>query len=84
MRILLVQPPKSPVAIGGEDVYIYEPLALEYLAAVVAAAHEERGERCPNLPKMWQYLRRTAQTQAARTVGNYEKSKRKCAARHGG
>ena len=36
MRILLIQPPKAPATIGGEDVFIYEPLALEYLAAGVA------------------------------------------------
>src|SRR5512140_2722245 len=42
MRILLVQPPKAPATIGGEDVFIYEPLALEYLAAAVAANHDVR------------------------------------------
>lgn len=42
MRILLIQPPKAPATIGGEDVYIYEPLALEYVAAGVAADHEVR------------------------------------------
>lgn len=42
MRILLIQPPKAPATIGGEDVYIYEPLALEYLAAGVAANHDVR------------------------------------------
>lgn len=34
MRILLIEPPKSPVTIGGEDLHLFEPLALEYLAAV--------------------------------------------------
>jgi len=34
MRILLIQPPKAAATIGGEDVYIYEPLALEYLSPV--------------------------------------------------
>lgn len=42
MRILLIQPPKAPATIGGEDVFIYEPLALEYLAAGVAADHDVR------------------------------------------
>jgi len=40
MRILLIQPPKSPRTIGGEDVFIYEPLALEYLASGVAHDHD--------------------------------------------
>ncbi len=40
MRILLVQPPKAPRTIGGEDVFIYEPLALEYLASAVAMDHD--------------------------------------------
>ena len=40
MRILLIQPPKAPATIGGEDVHLYEPLALEYLAAGVGAEHE--------------------------------------------
>ena len=35
MKILLVQPPKAPSTIGGEDVFLFEPLALEYLAAGV-------------------------------------------------
>jgi len=39
---LLIQPPKAPATIGGEDVFIYEPLALEYLAAAVAADHDVR------------------------------------------
>ena len=42
MKILLIQPPKAPATIGGEDVFIYEPLALEYLAAAVAADHDVR------------------------------------------
>ncbi len=42
MRILLVQPPKSPRTIGGEDVFLYEPLALEYLASGVRDHHEVR------------------------------------------
>ena len=37
MNILLIEPAKSPVTIGGEDVFMYEPLALEYLGAGVPA-----------------------------------------------
>lgn len=40
MKILLIEPPKSPLTIGGEDVFLFEPLALEYLAAGVSAEHE--------------------------------------------
>ena len=40
MKILLIQPPKAPVTLGGEDVFLYEPLALEYLAAGVAPQHD--------------------------------------------
>lgn len=40
MKILLIEPPKSPATIGGEDVFIFEPLALEYLAAGVIDKHE--------------------------------------------
>jgi radical SAM superfamily enzyme YgiQ (UPF0313 family) len=40
MRILLVQPSKSPRTIGGEEVFIYEPLALEYLASALQADHD--------------------------------------------
>lgn len=40
MNILLIQPPKSPMVIGGEDVHIYEPLDLEYIAAGVSDYHE--------------------------------------------
>ncbi|RJR42976.1 MAG: radical SAM protein, partial [Deltaproteobacteria bacterium] len=42
MKILLVQPAKPPKALGGEDFSIFEPLALEYLAAGVAPDHEVR------------------------------------------
>src|SRR4030042_2426847 len=42
MKILLVQPAKPEKALGGEDFAIYEPLALEYLAAGVAADHDVR------------------------------------------
>ena len=40
MRILLVQPAKPPSSIGGDDVFLFEPLALEYVAAGVSKAHE--------------------------------------------
>ena len=40
MRILLIEPDKAPVVIGGEDFSIYEPLALEYIAAGVVNNHE--------------------------------------------
>ena len=42
MKILLVEPPKAPSTIGGEDVFLFEPLALEYLAAGVSKEHEVR------------------------------------------
>lgn len=42
MKILLIQPPKAPLTLGGEDVFIYEPLALEYVAAGVAPDHDVR------------------------------------------
>jgi radical SAM superfamily enzyme YgiQ (UPF0313 family) len=42
MKILLVQPAKPEKALGGEDFHIYEPLALEYLAAGVAGDHDVR------------------------------------------
>ena len=40
MRILLIEPSKAPGTIGGEDVFTYEPLALEYVAAGVAGEHD--------------------------------------------
>jgi radical SAM superfamily enzyme YgiQ (UPF0313 family) len=40
VKILLVQPSKSPRTIGGEDVFIYEPLALEYLASAIQGDHD--------------------------------------------
>jgi radical SAM superfamily enzyme YgiQ (UPF0313 family) len=40
MRILLIEPDKAAVVIGGEDFSIYEPLALEYVAAGVIEDHE--------------------------------------------
>jgi radical SAM superfamily enzyme YgiQ (UPF0313 family) len=42
MKILLVEPPKASLTIGGEDTSLYEPLALEYLAAGVARDHDVR------------------------------------------
>ena len=42
MRILLIEPPKPTLSIGGEDVFLFEPLALEYLAAGVCMDHEVR------------------------------------------
>lgn len=39
MKILLVQPAKPERAVGGEDFSIFEPLALEYLAAGVGDKH---------------------------------------------
>jgi radical SAM superfamily enzyme YgiQ (UPF0313 family) len=40
MKILLIQPAKAPVTIGCEDIFLYEPLALEYLAAGLVNDHE--------------------------------------------
>jgi radical SAM superfamily enzyme YgiQ (UPF0313 family) len=40
MRILLIQPAKPPVSLGGEDVFLYEPLSLEYVAAGVSKNHD--------------------------------------------
>jgi radical SAM superfamily enzyme YgiQ (UPF0313 family) len=42
MKILLIQPAKAPLTVGGEDIHVFEPLALEYLAAGVAADHDVR------------------------------------------
>jgi radical SAM superfamily enzyme YgiQ (UPF0313 family) len=42
MRVLLIEPAKSPVTIGGEDVFLFEPLALEYVAAGIAGHHDVR------------------------------------------
>ncbi len=42
MKILLVQPAKPEKALGGEDFHVFEPLALEYLAAGVARDHDVR------------------------------------------
>jgi radical SAM superfamily enzyme YgiQ (UPF0313 family) len=42
MKILLIEPAKAPRTIGGEDIFLYEPLALEYLAAGVSQDHDVR------------------------------------------
>ena len=42
MKILLIEPPKPSSSIGGDDVFIFEPLALEYIAAGVSSEHEVR------------------------------------------
>jgi radical SAM superfamily enzyme YgiQ (UPF0313 family) len=40
MRILLIEPAKAPVTLAGEDVFLFEPLALEYVGAGVAEDHD--------------------------------------------
>jgi radical SAM superfamily enzyme YgiQ (UPF0313 family) len=40
MKILLIEPDKAQVVIGSEDFSIYEPLALEYVAAGIVKDHE--------------------------------------------
>lgn len=42
MKILLIEPPKAPITIGGEDAFIFESLALEYVAAGVSPDHDVR------------------------------------------
>jgi hopanoid C-3 methylase len=42
MKILMIEPAKAPRTIGGEDIFLYEPLALEYLAAGVSRDHDVR------------------------------------------
>lgn len=42
MKILLIEPPKSPITVGGEDIFLFEPLALEYVAAGVIGEHDVR------------------------------------------
>ena len=42
MKVLLIEPAKSPLSIGGEDLFIFESLALEYVAAGVAKDHDVR------------------------------------------
>ena len=40
MNILLLQPAQAASTIGGDDVSMFEPLALEYLAAGIAPEHD--------------------------------------------
>ena len=40
MKILLIEPGKAPISIGGEDFFIFESLALEYIAAGVCNDHD--------------------------------------------
>jgi hypothetical protein len=40
MRILFIEPAKAPRTFGDEDLFLYEPLALEYLAAGVGKHHD--------------------------------------------
>jgi hypothetical protein len=42
VRILLIQPKKPGVTVGGDDFAVFEPLALEYVAAGVEQDHEVR------------------------------------------
>ena len=42
INILLLQPSKAASTIGGDDISIFEPLALEYLAAAVGREHTVR------------------------------------------
>ena len=42
MKILLIQPAKSPRTIGGEDIHLFEPLSLEYVGAGVVDDHDVR------------------------------------------
>jgi radical SAM superfamily enzyme YgiQ (UPF0313 family) len=38
-KVLLIQPGKAPGTIGSEDVFLFEPLALEYLASSIIPDH---------------------------------------------
>jgi radical SAM superfamily enzyme YgiQ (UPF0313 family) len=42
VNILLLQPAKAASTIGGDDISIFEPLALEYLAAALLPDHDVR------------------------------------------
>jgi radical SAM superfamily enzyme YgiQ (UPF0313 family) len=42
VNVLLLQPAKAASTIGGDDVSMFEPLALEYLAAGIADDHDVR------------------------------------------
>jgi hypothetical protein len=51
MNILLIEPAKAPVTLGGEDFFVYEPLALEYIAAGVVQDPRPaaRGQLAPGI-----------------------------------
>ncbi len=40
MKILLIQPAKAQKTIGGDDIHIFEPLSLEYLASGIKDGHD--------------------------------------------
>jgi radical SAM superfamily enzyme YgiQ (UPF0313 family) len=40
MKVLLIEPRKGELSMGGEDYSVFEPLALEYLASAVRADHD--------------------------------------------
>jgi len=40
VNILLIEPSKAHLSLGGEDIFLYEPLALEYIAAGVSKDHD--------------------------------------------
>ena len=42
MKILLVQPRKAELSMGGEDVFIFEPLAMEYVAGGISKENDVR------------------------------------------
>jgi radical SAM superfamily enzyme YgiQ (UPF0313 family) len=42
VKILLIEPSKAAQSLGGEDVSLYEPLALEYVGAGVSKEHDVR------------------------------------------
>jgi radical SAM superfamily enzyme YgiQ (UPF0313 family) len=42
MKVLLIEPAKGTTSLGGEEYFVYEPLALEYLAAGIASDHDVR------------------------------------------
>jgi radical SAM superfamily enzyme YgiQ (UPF0313 family) len=42
MKILLIQPAKAHDTIGCEDIFLFEPLALEYIAAALVHDHDVR------------------------------------------
>jgi hypothetical protein len=40
MKVLLIEPATAPLTMGSEDVHIFEPHALEYLAAPLTGNHD--------------------------------------------